>query len=98
MKIPKRFNLIGMEWKVETQPNLLQRNGVFGLCELATHTILLQEANKDFSKDAQRLTFLHELQHAYFFVLNENELNSNEKLVDMLGNLRLQFEKSASYK
>ena len=98
MKIPKSFQLIGMDWKVEIQDNLMQRHGVFGMCDIATHTILLQKTNKDFSRDAQLVTLNHELIHSYFYSLNENELNANEKLVDMLGNLRLQFEKSVKYK
>jgi hypothetical protein len=96
-KIPKSFDCMGATWDVVIEKNLMHKQGVFGLTDLASHKIHLQAVDATVSREAQYLCYLHEANHVFFMTLNESELNNNEKLVDMLANLRLQQEKTSRY-
>jgi len=96
MKIPKEFQLFGQVIRVEFDHKLNFEENCIGQCRYRENKILLCPSTKDYpiSKDQQLQTFFHELVHYMFFLLNENELRDNEKIVDQLGHLIQQFHKT----
>ena len=97
-KIPKTFELMGLTWKVIYQDDLLETKKEYGNCCSDTSTITLQSLkSKRITREVQYATFHHELVHAYLFSLHYLELAINEGVVDRLGQIRVQFEKSAKY-
>jgi hypothetical protein len=90
MRIPKSFELGGMEWKVVQIPDLAE----LGRCLRDVQTIQLKENEKPQTKQQ---TFCHELMHAIKYTLGEAD-DHDEKVVDLMGTMFHQFLKTAKYK
>ena len=84
MKIPKKFNLFGKTITVEWKDDLVDTDDVKGQAEFRFDKITLQRTCKAANRSKQDVeaTFLHELVHWIFHVLNEHDLVKNEKLVE----------------
>lgn len=85
VKLPKRFELLGSEWKVEEVVGL----PVLGETHRDTLTIKLR---KELSPTVKATTFYHELVHAMLFAMGKTE--HSEEQVDLMGALLHQFEKT----
>ena len=59
MSIPKSLKIFGLKFKVKVAP----LGGILGLCDRATSTIYIEEAQTDTDK---MHTLLHEIGHAVF--------------------------------
>lgn len=97
MRIPERFILLSQEIKVEFVDDLVQDHQAIGMSKFKENRIILQRPSLSYkiTKDQVELTFYHELFHFFFHSIGEEDLNRNEKLVELMGNLLLQFNKTA---
>jgi len=99
MKIPKRFKLLGHSITVEYDPMLDGRNGCTGEARYTTNSIALQSNTDTFSRphSQQEHVFLHELTHHILNEMNEHDLRSNEKFVDVFSGLLHQALTTMEY-
>jgi len=89
MQIPKRFKLMGIPVRVIPDTTLSKQKGVLGEARYSEQAILLDtEAS---SKESTEQAFLHELVHWIFFLLGEDDLRNNERLVDTIAHLFYQY-------
>lgn len=98
VKIPKQFELAGQTIKTKVADNI-DTDGAVGLSKFHQNEIRVRRVveGEPVSHDVQLQTFFHELAHFMLYVMNEHELNSNEKFVDNLGQFLYQFEKSRKF-
>lgn len=95
VKIPKQFELAGQTIKTKVSPSI-ETEGAVGLSKFHQNEIRVRTKldGEDITHDVQAQTFFHELSHFILYVMNEHELNANEKFVDNLGQFLYQYEKS----
>lgn len=93
-KVPKQFELAGFQYKVLFKPDL-QKTGAHGATYYDSGEVWL-DANL-VPEDLKGITFYHELFHAIFHTVGRDDLRNDEALVDLMGNLMWQFEKSKVY-
>ncbi|RPJ58245.1 MAG: hypothetical protein EHM12_08150 [Dehalococcoidia bacterium] len=93
-KIPKSFYIFNHKINVEICDKILDERDRVGEADFRQNKIRLVNKQKHNIPDSQQAqTFFHELLHHCFNQLNEEELNSNEKLIDnMAGVLAQAFE------
>lgn len=112
-KIPKQFqlgphvikvHLVSLDEmrKINTTPipdtEAAEDDGVpWGLFIRGENVIFVQKVRLGFNESQQLHTFWHEFYHALFSALNENDMHTNERLVDQCGLLHTQFLQSAKY-
>jgi hypothetical protein len=88
-KVPEAFKLAGHTYTVKIQKDLLTTDGEYGSLNEVTHVMTLQPPDP-IPKSRVESTFLHELLHAIFYELGENDLDKNERLIDSVSNLLYQ--------
>lgn len=98
----KTFNLGSHTIKVKYEPNLVDPdNGapVYGLADPKTNIIQVSThmAKTDICEDVIFHSAMHEMTHMILMLMNEFDLNANEKFVDTLGGYIAQYVKSVKY-
>lgn len=95
VKIPKQFELAGQQIKVKVSP-CIETDGAVGLSKFNQNEIRVRTRldGEDISEDVKVQTFWHEAAHFILYVMNEHDLNSNEKFVDNLGHMLYQLDKT----
>ena len=83
--IPKKFQLMGATYEVKLvgAKNWPDDEAV-GLCNFLNQQIMVLDT---VSESQQQQTFCHELVHCILDKMGENDLNDNEKFVDLFGSL-----------
>lgn len=99
MKIPKKFKLFGTETHVVWDDEKLNNLNAYGLCDDSNCEITLckKDGVKNLTDDRIADVFYHERTHAILNAMNEVELSSNEKFVDVFSKLLRQADESAEY-
>lgn len=99
MKIPKRFKLFATTVNVVFDTQRLNDMGVYGLSDYGSSKIILShsEGAELLTDDRILDTFYHERTHAILDAMNETELSSNEKFVDVFSKLLRQADESAEF-
>lgn len=89
MDIPRRLKLLGRTITVEYDPMLDGRDGTVGEARYTSDSIALQPNTDTFRRPQTQLeqVFLHELVHYILNEMNEYDLRSNEKFVDVFAGL-----------
>jgi hypothetical protein len=84
MAIPSSFWLYGQKIVVSYDPTLSDANGCVGEARYRTNQIVLQPDSDSVPRLRSKVeqTFLHEVVHYIFYVLGEDEMRMNEKLID----------------
>ena len=90
--IPTSFKLAGIEVKVEKSDTLIKEKGIIGESIYTEQKIIIDTSHTP--KESYEQTMYHELIHWIFFIMGEDKLRNNEKLVDMMGHLLCQYEKT----
>ena len=95
----KSFKLGGHSIKVKYSKTVRDPetgSEIFGLCNPMTNEIhIATSINKTvLNEDILRHSLKHEIVHYILILLNESELNSNEKFVDMFGMFLHQFDET----
>ena len=99
MRIPKRFKLMGKTIEVIYVPTLRIETDSRGSAAYRMSEIRLQSSSPDWpiSEADMGQTFCHEFVHHLFNTLAEDELRSNEKLVELMGSLLHQALTTMEY-
>ena len=95
MKIPSMFKLAGQTITVVQDSELYANRKILGEAVYSKSQLLLDTGAC--SQDQMEQNFIHELLHWVFFIMNENELRSNEKLVDLTAHMLHQFVKTQTF-
>jgi len=98
-KIPKSFKLFGTTYKVEFNDERMNNEKNYGICDYSTSTITLSTVDgiRKLSKDKILDTYYHEKVHAILEMMNERDLSTNEKLVDVFSKLLRQSDETAKF-
>ena len=99
MRIPKSFQLFGQTITVEWLDRLIEDQDAVGEAHYRANRIVLQRNNDGIARPQTQseATFCHELVHWIFFMMNEDDLRKNEKLVDVFGRLLHQALTTMEY-
>lgn len=95
MKIPSTFRLAGQTITVVLDPELYTRRKIIGEAVYVTQQILLDTGTC--SQEQQQQNFIHELLHWIFYIMNEDDLRNNEKIVDLTAHFLHQFVISQTF-
>lgn len=93
--IPKSFELAGIKIEVENDKELVEHKGYIGEARYHDQKILLDMSVAP--TDSTEQAFYHELVHWILYVMNEDEMRNNEKLVDVIGHLLYQAMKTRTF-
>ena len=93
-KTPTQFEMAGITFNVIKKPDLVKL-GLHGMARYDDNEIWVEE--KPLNEDHQGITFYHELFHILFNTVGREDLRNDEALVDLLGSLMWQFEKTKAY-
>ena len=98
-KIPSAFYLFGHRYEVQWRDDLCDKEEAVGQSNYRELRVELQRNNAVVTRKPSQIenTFLHELVHCIFWELRENELRSNEKLVQQIAALLHQALTTAEY-
>lgn len=96
--IPKKFDLMGHTIEVHYSPTLVDDFDAYGISIFARNTIMLQTPNRKYTRSHIMQTFWHEVSHFMMYYMGEEDLNHNEKFVDLLGQCLHQVNKTARAK
>lgn len=96
MKIPRQFELLGHTITVEYDQQLLHKDNCLGLAVYRDNKIILQPSTDDnpLPKEKALSYFCHELMHFLLFFAEQDDLRQDEKAVNLMGNLLMQFLKT----
>jgi len=101
MKIPKRFKLFGRTVTVEDDPRLIDKEDWQGSADFRRSKIILQTHKGDNMNRPhmhKEMSFCHELVHWIYHSMDEQELNHNEKHVEIFSQLLYQTFETMEYK
>ena len=100
MVVPKSFKLFATTINVVVDNQRTDDMKVFGCYEPHNNTIILADkfGIHNISEDQMLDTFYHEKVHAILRAMNEEELNNNEKFVDVFAKLLRQSDETATFK
>lgn len=83
--IPKQIQLAGFTIKIELVDDLYKKKQRIAEADYANHRIVIDRTMIPIA--GMRQSYYHELMHYVFFILNEDELRTNEKLIDTIAHL-----------
>ena len=92
MNIPKSFMLAGQNITVVLIPDLYEKRNIVGEALYFQQKIILDTGSC--SQEQVEQNFLHELMHWIFFVMNEDKLRNDEKIVDVIAHFLHQMHKT----
>jgi hypothetical protein len=95
MLIPKSFQLAGITVNVVQEDNLVDTKKCIGEARYSKQEIAIDTKSAPIDLTIQ--SYYHELIHWFFYILGEDKLRNNEKLVDTLAHLLYQYEKTKVY-
>jgi len=100
MKIPKSFKLFAGTVNIVWDNVLMNKTERYGEFDYSKQQISLSTTNgvEQLSKEKIMDTFYHEKVHSILMAMNERDLNSNEKFVDVFAKLLRQSDETAIYK
>ena len=93
--IPSSFWLGGLKIEVEYDRNLVKNRQMIGEARYGEQRIILDPSAAPLQTLEQ--SFLHELTHWIFFIMGEEELRSNERIVDLFAHFLYQARVSARH-
>lgn len=98
-RIPKSFKLFGTTWNVRVDDKHLNTVESYGQENYTTTEIILSTVSgmTELSEDRILDTYYHERTHAILDSMNERELSTNEKFVDVFSKLLRQADETAEY-
>lgn len=99
--IPRAFTLFGQKYTIDQHSEIIDKNpDVDGQITYGTNQISIRTINDRrewLSEDYKQMVFWHEVIHAILHNIQEDELNSNEKFVSLMGNSLHQVVKSMEF-
>ncbi|MEI6215429.1 MAG: hypothetical protein WCP10_15100 [Desulfuromonadales bacterium] len=89
MKIPSTFKLAGLTISVVFDPLLHENRKLLGEAVYSKQQIVLDSGIC--SQEQIEQNFFHELLHWIYFIMSEDELRQNERIVDLSAHMLHQF-------
>jgi len=86
--VPKSFMLGGLKINVQLDDTLVNTKKVIGEARYAEQVVILDSSAAP--RQTVEQAFIHELTHWIIYVMNEDELRNNEKLVDLFAHFMYQ--------
>ena len=96
IKIPSSIELGGLTIKTIIDDTMIRDRNRVGEANYSKQLIALDSSMTP--DETLHQAYIHELLHWIFFILNEDELKENEKLIDVMAHLLHQSLKSAEFK
>ncbi len=93
--IPRSFMLGGLTINVVRDDDLVNSRSIIGEARYHEQTIRIDTSVAP--RQTVEQSFFHELTHWIFFIMNEDELRNNEKLVDLFAHFLYQALMTATY-
>jgi hypothetical protein len=93
--IPKAIRLAGFTIEVVFSKTLYKDKGRVAEAVYQEHRIVID--NSIMPLEAMAQAFYHELLHFVYYVLNEDEMRQNEKLIDVMAHLLLQASQATEH-
>lgn len=93
--IPRNVKLAGFTITVEFSDSLYENKKRVAEADYKNHKIIID--NKILPRDAMVQSFYHELMHFIYYVLNEDELRRDERLIDVVAHLLYQSSQTTDY-
>lgn len=99
LKIPKQFQLFASTINVVFDNKRMDDVNAYGLAEYSELKITLSDKSgiDNISRDRILDCYYHEKVHMILFAMNEKELNSNERFVDVFAKLLRQSDETSKY-
>lgn len=99
MKIPKSFKLFATTITVIFDNRMMNEKQRYGEARYSQSQIVLAETDNHerLSEDKMLDTFYHEKIHSILDAMNERDLSSNEKFVDVFAKLLRQSDETSVY-
>jgi hypothetical protein len=95
MLIPKQLDLAGITITIQPDDKLIENKKCIGEASYNSQKIIIDASATP--SDIFEQAYFHELVHWIFYVMNEDELRNNEKLVDLFGHFLYQAIKTSGY-
>ena len=92
MRIPKSFKLGGITVTVEADNEMIARKKVIGEARYNSQMITMDMEGA--AREITEQSFLHELVHWIFYIMGEDKLRCNERVVDLFAQFLYQYEQS----
>ena len=96
MNVPQNFELGGLTIDVVEDNTLVATSGFIGQAIYQYQQIKLDKSASPTESIEQ--AFLHELTHWILYMMNEEDLRSNEKFVDLFAHFMYQSLKTSGFK
>ena len=94
IKIPNKITILDQAYEVEVVNNLCRESNNVGRIQYMPGKYLLQEPQAEgFGRESFENYFFHEVTHGILDKMGRNDLNNDEKFVDMLGSFFRQIVK-----
>lgn len=92
-QIPRTFQVMGITYTVVMQPSLAHDTNNLGMTNYRTQEIELQCGSEGYPIPEEQVEqcFFHELVHVVLHAMQEDELEKNEKFVDLFASLLHQI-------
>lgn len=90
--IPQRFDLAGLTIEVVREDGLVASKKIIGEARYSRQQIAID--TNAAPEDLTVQSYYHEVVHWLFYILGEDKMRNDEKLVDTLAHLIYQYEKS----
>lgn len=99
LKIPKSFKVFGTTINVVWDNKRMNNHANYGIADYGRSEIVLSttQGQDDLSNDRIMDTYYHEKVHTLLDAMNERELSSNEKFVDVFAKLLRQSDETSKY-
>ena len=95
MRIPNQLKLAGQTITIVKDPQLYETRKIVGEALYSKQQILLDSGTC--TEEQMQQNFLHELMHWVFFIMNEDTLRNNEKIVDLVAHFLHQAHVTCTY-
>lgn len=96
MLLPQKFSLAAIPIDIIQEEGLVKNKGIIGEARYSTQQIAIDPTAAP--KETVEQSIWHEVLHWCFYILGEDKLRKNEKLIDSLAHLVYQYEQTRQYK
>ncbi len=95
MLIPKQLELAGITVTVQPDHEFIKNKKCIGEAQYTSQRIIIDPSSTPQNTFEQ--AYFHELTHWIFYIMNEDEIRNNEKLIDSFAHILYQAIKTSGY-
>lgn len=94
-RIPITFQIAGLTFTVALDDKLAEATKQLGIVDYHQQKIVIDPSHAP--KETTEQAYFHELVHTILFIMNEDELQNNERFVDLFAHLLYQALSTSTY-